>query len=307
MRVLLTGAHGMVGKNILDCNLSKEYQWLTPSRDELNLLNYDDVFRYIQQHSPDLVIHAAGKVGGISSHNEHQFEYFSENLRMGENVVLGSKNNSVKKLINISSGSIYPDLDNKILCESDLLTAPVNSLTEGYSLAKIAILKLCTYISNEYKDYQYTTVVPSNIFGKWDNFGSDAHMLPSIIKRLDSAKRNKLKNVEIWGDGSAKREFLFAQDFSKFIFDIVKSLDSCQVINLGYGSDFTVLEYNQIIADVVGYKGKFSFNLDKPVGNKRKLLDLKQMKSLNIWRSHSIKEGIKKTYDFYLKYDRRGR
>lgn len=301
MKIFLTGSGGMLGRNILSHPESVKYKWLTPKRSELDLLNFSDVNNFIKKEKPEFIIHAAGKVGGINSHLNNQFNFFYENLEIGKNVIIAAKNNEVKKLINISSGSVYPDFGKKELFENDILTGSLNKNTEGYSLAKISILKLCHFISSEHKNFNYKSIIASNLFGFWDKFNNNGHMIPSLIYRIHHAKKNN-EIVEIWGDGKAKRQFLFAKDFSKFIFLAISNFNKMDsLVNVGFHKDYSVKDYNLMVAKVVGFNGKFKHDLSKPVGNIRKFLNTSKQNLLNYKPDYSMEEAIQETYNHFLK------
>lgn len=301
MKIFLTGSGGMLGRNILSHPESKKYDWLTPKRSELDLLNFTNVNKFIKQEKPDFIIHAAGKVGGINSHLNNQFNFFYENLEIGKNVIIAAKNNDVKKLINISSGSVFPDFGKKELFENDILTGPLNKNTEGYSLAKISILKLCHFINCEHKNFNYKSIIASNLFGFWDKFNKNGHMIPSLIHRIHNAKKNN-QIVEIWGDGTAKRQFLYAKDFSKFLFLAISNFEKMEsVTNVGFDTDYTVKDYNLMVAKVVGYNLNFKYDLTKPVGNIRKYLNTNKQKFFNFAPDYTMEKAIEETYNHFLK------
>ena len=185
--------------------------------------------------------------------------------------------------------------------ENDILTGPLNKNTEGYSLAKISILKLCHFINCEYKNYNYKSIIASNLFGFWDKFNNKGHMIPSLINRIHHAKKNN-DIVEIWGDGKAKRQFLYAKDFSKFLFIAISNFEKMESItNVGFNTDYTVQEYNLMIAKVVGYNVKFRYDLSKPVGNIRKYLNTDKQNLFNFKPDYSMEQAIQETYNHFLK------
>jgi len=302
MRVFITGGSGMLGRNIVREFEKNEFEICAPNRNELDLLNSLDVKKFIADFKPDLVVHCAGLVGAISENIKHPYEFCFTNLQIGLNVVHAAFSANVSSLINISSANIYPD-DNSGSCmnETQILCGLLNKDTEGYGLAKACVTKLVEYLSAQYS-LNYRTLIPCNLYGEWDSFDMNkAHMIPAIIRRLHEAKLNNQKSVEIWGDGSARREFLFAADLAKYIVSVsdnVKSLP--QNMNVGVSEDFSVLQYNKLIAAVTGYNGEFHFNENKPVGSKLKRLDLGFAGRMKWSAPTSIENGIKKTYNFFL-------
>ena len=220
---------------------------------------------------------------------------------MGLNLVNASKNNSVKKLINLGSSSVYPKNISGKISEDMLLSGPLEPTNEGYALAKIAIIKMCEYLSLVNKEFSYKTIIPCNLFGLYDKFDSiNSHMIPSVIMKIHKAHQNFEKTVEIWGDGTAKREFMFAQDLCDFILYCIENYDRMpQNINFGRGKDFTINEYYEIISKIVGFKGEFIHNINKPVGMKKKLTDIQLMKDFGWNNITSLEVGISKSYNYY--------
>ena len=218
MKVLLTGSTGMVGRNILEHAGVSKFEWLTPSSKELNLLNSSEVDNYISNKMPDLIIHTAGKVGGIQANMASPVSFLVENIDMGRNLIIGAKNNGVKRLLNLSSSCMYPRNATNPLNENIILTGELEPTNEGYALAKIFTTKLCEYINKEDNLFAYKTVIPCNLYGRFDKFDpKHSHMLPAVIKKLHEAKESKKKEIDIWGDGEARREFMYAGDLADFI------------------------------------------------------------------------------------------
>ncbi len=303
MKIFLTGANGMVGKNILAHNKANKYQFFNPSKNELNLISQKNVYNYIEKNSFDLIIHCAGLVGGILENTQNQDKFLIENFEIGKNVIQTARELNVKNLINLGSSCMYPKGINIPLKENILLSGELEPTNEGYALAKIAIAKLCDFISNKYEGYNYKSIIPCNLYGKWDRFDLQrSHMIPAAISKIHNAKEKNEKFIEIWGDGTAFREFMYAEDLSDAIYHIIElglnNLDNFTNIGLGY--DYTIKEYYETISKVIGFKGEFVYNLEKPVGMKRKLLDVSKQKEFNWNAKTSLVDGIKKTYDFFL-------
>lgn len=295
----------MVGKNILENSELQEHEFFAPASSDVNLLNYLIVLNYIKDVEPDLVIHCAGVVGGIQANIKNPVKYLVDNMDMGRNIVMASKEAGVKKLINFGSSCMYPRNKDSGLTEDLILTAELEPTNEGYALAKIVTARLCDYINREDSDYHYKTVIPCNLYGRWDKFSpKNSHMIPAAIKKIDDAKRSGDSSIEIWGDGEARREFMLASEVADFIAYVLPKFDKMPTyINIGLGHDYTINEYYQAIANVVGYDGKFEHDLSKPVGMKRKLSDVSLQKNLGWASKVSLEEGLKQTYQFYL--DRR--
>lgn len=302
MKILVTGSGGLVGHNVIDNPEISKNELLTPRSKDLNLLDYLSVFDYIKNNKPDLIIHCAGKVGGIQANMKDMYGFYTENALMGMNLVRAAKECGVKKFINLSSSCTYPRDYINPLKEEYTLKAELEPTNEGYALAKLSILKMCEYISKEYEGFEYKTLIPCNLYGKYDKFDEkNAHMIPSIIRKLDQAKKQDIESVEIWGDGEARREFMYAGDLADCIAFTISNWKKVPVLmNVGLGYDYTVNEYYENIKKILGYKGTFTHDLTKPVGMKQKLLDVTRAKDIGWIAKTSLEEGVKHTYEYYL-------
>lgn len=303
MKILVTGGSGMVGRNIIDYSSNLNYIILAPSSSELNLLSNKETKAYIQKKNPDLIIHAAGLVGGIQANIERPVDFLVKNIDIGKNIILAAKEHKVKRLINLSSSCMYPKNATNPLSEDLILKGELEPTNEGYAIAKIFSTRLCEYISKENSFFEYKTIIPCNLYGKYDKFSAkNSHMIPSVIKKIIDAKNDNEQTVTIWGDGTAKREFMYAQDLANFIFYAITNFDKLpQNINVGLGKDYTVNEYYKTVAKIIDYKGDFKHDLTKPVGMKQKLVDVTKLRKIGWKHKISLEEGIKKTVDFYMK------
>lgn len=303
MKILLTGGSGMVGHNLLDYAQQHfpQYQILAPSSTKLNLLDINKVRNFIYQEKPDLIIHAAGKVGGIQANITNPVYFLADNVQMGHNIIMASFEAGVKQFLNLGSSCMYPKNAKNPLNEQDILTASLEPTNEGYALAKIVSTRLCEYISNQYPEFYYKTLVPCNLYGKYDAFdGIRSHMIPAAIRKIHLAKEHQLEQVEIWGDGTVRREFMYAEDLARAVFFSIKNLHLLpNVVNVGLGLDYTVNEYYQAISDIIDYKGSFSHDLSKPVGMKQKLVDVQILSDLGWKPQFSLIEGLTRTYEYF--------
>lgn len=301
MRILITGANGMVGKNILEHQKAANYEILAPSSSELNLRDFDSVDNYIKQNKPDVIIHAAGLVGGIQANMARPVDFLVYNLDMGRNIIMAAKENGVKYFLNMASSCMYPREAQNPLQEELILKGELEPTNEGYAIAKVVATRLCEYIVKENPALQYKTVIPCNLYGKYDKFSPEhSHMVPAVIKKIYEAKQNNATEIDIWGDGLARREFMYTGDLADFVFYALDHFsDMPQNINVGLGFDYTINEYYEAIAEAIGFTGKFVHDLSKPIGMKQKLIDDSKLKQFGWQHQTTLKEGIKKTLDYF--------
>lgn len=302
-RILITGSSGMVGKNLLEHPAMLNADTLTPSSQELDLRDFGAVKAYLQQHRPSIIIHAAGKVGGIQANIREPVSFMVDNLDMGRNVVLGARQTGIKRLINLGSSCMYPRNSPDALEEQMVLSGELEPTNEGYALAKIATARLCEYVMREDPDYQYKTMIPCNIYGRHDKFDpAHSHLVPAIIHKTFEAKQSELPSVEIWGDGSARREFMYAGDLADALVHAIHHFDALpNMLNIGLGYDYSIDEYYQSVAIEIGYSGSFLHDLSKPVGMARKLVSIHRQNAWGWAPKHTLTQGLKKTYEYYIK------
>lgn len=301
MKIFLTGGTGMVGRNIIALATQQGHEVYAPSRQELNLASINDVKEKIEIFQPDVVIHSAGLVGGIQANIAAPYDFCFENIQMGMNIIQGAFLAGVTKLINLGSSCMYPRFASNPLKEEMVLQGELEPTNEGYAIAKVATAKLAEYLSQQY-GVSYKTYIPCNLYGYWDKFDPNkSHMIPAVIRKLDDAVKQELDVVDIWGDGLARREFMFAEDLADFIvYSLSKFEQVPNNINIGIGRDYSINEYYHAVAKSVGYNGKFEHDLSKPAGMKQKLVDISKQTQLGWSPNTSLEMGIKKTYEFYL-------
>jgi GDP-L-fucose synthase len=309
MRVLITGAYGMVGTSIREHRTNYGHTLICPDRDDLDLLNGRDVEHYFRGAQPDVVVHCAGKVGGIKANIKEPYRFLYENMTMGMNVVTATFNMKDTKLINLGSSCMYPkDLEVPLKPEH-IGTGVLEPTNEGYALAKIATAKLCQAASNSHLKFKhrFKTLVPCNLYGERDKFDEDnAHLLPAAVRKIHDAK-HKNEPVTIWGSGQARREFMYVDDLSQVIWDIIDQdlFDRVpDIMNVGAGTDHTVLEYYEEVYKVVHNTssvppGAFLFDLSKPEGMRRKLVDTTVQNGLGWLPQVTLQEGIRKLVKEY--------
>ncbi|MDR6102839.1 GDP-L-fucose synthase [Agrobacterium larrymoorei] len=302
MKILLSGGRGMVGRNILEQAEKRGAVIHAPTSDELDLTNATKTIEFIDALKPNIVIHAAGRVGGIQANIREPVRFLTENWSMGENIVRAARAAGVKLLINLGSSCMYPRGHMDPLKEDMVLAGPLEPTNEGYAIAKCAVARLCEYVTREDGEYQYKTVIPCNLYGRFDKFDpAVSHMIPAVIHKLHSAKECGAEAVDIWGDGNARREFMFAEDLAEAIFFALDHFEALPALtNIGLGYDYTINEYYAAAAEVIGFEGSFVHDLSKPVGMARKLLDVTRQTELGWVPRTKLHDGIRKTYDYYL-------
>jgi GDP-L-fucose synthase len=299
--IFLTGATGMAGHNVLDLARERGFDVVAPRHSELDLLDSQAVATFLRKVRPGVVVHAAGRVGGIEANMREPVRFLTENYEMGKNIVLGAREAGVRRLINLGSSCIYPKDSPHLLREEDILSGPLEPTNEAYAIAKSAVLRLCSYISAETPEFQYKTLIPCNLYGRYDNFDPKrSHLAAAVIHKLHRAKIEALDTVDIWGDGTARREFLYAGDLADAILTAIERFDSLPyVLNIGAGIDHTVNEYYAAAAEVVGFTGSFEHDKSKPVGMKRKLMDVSRATAWSWTAKTSLKNGLAEAYAFY--------
>jgi len=301
-RILLTGGGGMVGSNFLEHPDIGDFEVIAPRSRELNLLDYAAVETYVKAVAPDMVIHAAGRVGGIQANLREPVLFLVENMDMGRNVVLAARAAEVGKLLNLGSSCMYPRNAPNPLREDVVLQGELEPTNEGYAIAKVVVARLCDYITRETPEFQYKTLIPCNIYGRHDKFDpSHSHLVAAIIQKLVKAKLEGNSTVDIWGDGLVRREFMYAGDLADALIEAVRRFDSLpQAMNVGVGTDFTINEYYTAVSEVVGFAGHFEHDLTKPVGMKQKLVSTQLLADWGWTAKTALKEGIAQTYEYFL-------
>ena len=301
-KLLLTGGSGLVGRNIQEHSSADKWEILTPSRKELDLTDLSSVSQWVKNHQPDIIIHAAGLVGGIKANIQDPVKFLDVNVSMGRNIIMVARDCNVTKLINLGSSCMYPKSIRSPLTEEKLMAGKLEPTNEGYALAKLFTTKLCQYISKENSNMHYKTMIPCNIYGRHDNFNLEtAHLLPAIIQKIHTAKIDNLNTVSVWGDGTVRREFLYAEDLADAILLAVEDLHKIpNIMNIGFGLDYSVNEYYKTVAEVMNWKGTLVHDLSMPIGMMQKLNGIDRQKKWGWTAQTSLKVGIKKTYQYFL-------
>ncbi|MAR99884.1 MAG: GDP-fucose synthetase [Nitrosomonadales bacterium] len=301
--ILVTGSGGMVGQNLLEHPDISKYEILSPSSKELDLRNFEDVENFLLKYKPKMIIHAAGKIGGIQANIREPISFLVDNLDMGRNIIMAAYKTEIKELINIGSSCMYPANISSPLKEDMLLSGKLEETNEGYAIAKLTTARLCDYVSREDSSFIYKTLIPCNLYGRFDKFKTDySHLVAAIIHKVYQAKKNNNNEVEVWGDGLARREFMYAGDLADAIIWSINHFDKLpKYMNIGLGADMTVNEYYAAVAKVIDFNGNFTHDKTKPVGMIRKLINTDLQTKLGWNPKTSLEAGLKKTYEFYLK------
>jgi GDP-L-fucose synthase len=301
MRILLTGSSGMLGSSIKRHLNTIEFELLTPSSKDLNLLDAKAVDDYVRRNKPEVVIHSAARVGGIQANIDKPYEFLTENIRMDSNLLSASLEYRVPNFLYMASSCMYPRETNQPMHESQILTGALESTNEGYALSKLVATKTVELASTQY-DLNWRAFVLSNLFGPGDHFASDkSHLLAAIIAKVEAAKRTNAPEIIMWGTGKVRREFTYVDDVADFIVTKIDCLKELPVIlNVGVGQDFSVIEYYQMVAHYAGYPGKIIPDTSKPEGVTQKLLGIEVAKKLGWNPRTSTPDAIAKTYDWYI-------
>jgi len=300
-KIYIAGHRGMVGSAI-HRKLNKEgyTNIVTRLSVELDLRNQHDVAQFFEQEKPDYVFLAAAKVGGIIANNTYRAEFLYENLQIQNNVIHSSYLNGVKKLMFLGSSCIYPKMAPQPLKEEYLLTGLLEPTNEPYAIAKIAGIKMCDAYRAQY-GCNYISVMPTNLYGYNDNYHPEnSHVLPALIRRFHEAKVQNLSDVTIWGTGSPKREFLFADDLAEACYYLMQNYNEEGLVNIGTGEDISIKDLAMLIKGIIGYEGEIKFDTSKPDGTPRKLMDVSKLHSKGWKHKIELADGIKLAYQDFL-------
>ena len=303
-RVYVAGNTGLVGSAIVRMLHRKGYTNIFSSPSSYwDLRRQDDVGRFFQVNQPEYVYLAAAKVGGIGANKDYPAHFIYDNLMIQSNIINAARKFGVKKLLFLGSSCIYPKMCEQPIKEEYLMTGPLEPTNDSYAIAKIAGIKMCQAYRKQY-GFNCISLMPTNLYGPKDNFDLEtSHVLPAMIRKFDDGKRGK--TVTLWGNGSAKREFLHVDDLADACFTCMKDYNSPEPINVGTGEDVSIKDLAELVSDTVEYNGIINWDTSKPNGTPRKVLNVDKIKALGWKPQINLKEGIKSTYEWYKDYARK--
>ncbi|MDG1070396.1 MAG: GDP-L-fucose synthase [Akkermansiaceae bacterium] len=301
MKIFIAGHRGMVGSALVrEARKRGGYEVLTASRDELDLLDQASVAEWLEDHEPDQVIIAAAKVGGIHANSTYPAEFIYENLAIASNLIEGSRQAGVGRVLFLGSSCIYPKMAPQPMPENCLLTSSLELTNEAYAIAKIAGLKMCQHYRAQY-GLMYHSAMPTNLYGPGDNYHPEnSHVIPAMIRRFHEAKERGDSDVTIWGSGTPRREFLHVDDLAEACFHLLGHDHPPDWVNLGVGEDLTILDLAKTIAKTVGFEGEIKTDPSKPDGTPRKLLDVSLLNETGWTAKIAFEDGLKGAYQDFL-------
>lgn len=301
MKILVAGATGLVGSAIIRNLNLKQANVIGISSKDVDLLDRESTFSFLEKCSPDVVIDAAARVGGIGANNSHPVDFLSDNLRIQTNIIDASHHANVTKFVFMGSSCIYPKMAQQPIKESELLNGSLEPTNSAYALAKIAGIELIKSYRKQY-GRKWISLMPANLYGPGDNFNIDSgHVLPSLLNKFHAGKIGNQESVELWGDGSSFREFLHVDDLAEAVVFCIDNYDDDDHLNIGSGEEISIKDLAEIIASVTQFKGEIRWNKDMPNGTPRKILDSSRLNKLGWNASIKLGDGVRNTYDWFVK------
>ena len=299
-RIWVAGHRGMVGSALVRRLGEEDCEVLTAGREKVDLRRQADVEDWLAEHKPQAVIVAAATVGGILANDTYPADFIYDNLMIEANVVEGAHRADVEKLVFLGSSCIYPKHAAQPMVEESLLTGPLEPTNQWYAVAKIAGIKLCQAYRRQH-GRDFISAMPTNLYGPGDNYDLESsHVVPALISKMHEAKRTRADEVEVWGTGKPRREFLYVDDAADAVIHLLKHYSDMDHVNVGVGEDLTIAELAKVIAEVIGIPGKVRFDTSKPDGSPRKLMDGTRLKGLGWSPRTELAEGIRLAYEWYL-------
>lgn len=300
-RIYVAGHRGMVGGAVVRRLSNEGCEIITASREEVDLKNQTAVNTYLNKIKPDAIIMAAAKVGGILANETFPADFLYDNLIIAANITNAAHVNSIEKYLFLGSSCIYPKFAEQPILEDSLLTGALEPTNEWYAIAKIAGIKLAQSYRKQFGD-DFISAMPTNLYGPGDNFDlSSSHVMPAIIRKVHEAKQKGCKEVVVWGTGTPRREFLHCDDCADALVFLLKNYSGFEHVNVGSGSDVTILELTKMVCEVVGFDGEIVHDLSKPDGTPRKLMSANKLRELGWLPKIELLDGIKTTYQWFLR------
>ena len=306
-RIYVAGHRGLVGSALVRALHSRgQVDLLLRTRDELDLRDPGATDRFFEEHRPERVYLAAAHVGGILANKTYPADFIHDNLAIQLSVIAAAHRHGVEKLLFLGSSCIYPREAPQPINESALLAGPFAPTISAYAVAKVAVIEMCQSYRRQYGS-KFISVMPTNLYGPGDDFDLEtSHVLPALIRKIHEAKEGGADEVEIWGSGTPRREFLHVDDLADACVFLMDSYDDEGIVNIGTGRDISIAELARLIADVIGYRGAFSFDRTKPDGVPRKLLDVTKLEGLGWEARIGLRDGIRETYEWYKDHSSSG-
>lgn len=300
-RIFVAGHRGLVGSAIVRCLQRAGFRnLLLRDRNALELTQQSAVHAFFADSRPEYVFLAAAKVGGILANDSHPAEFLRDNLAIQTHVIESAYRQGTKKLLFLGSSCIYPKHAPQPMAEDCLLTGPLEPTNEWYAIAKIAGLKMCQAYRRQY-GFDAISAMPTNLYGPGDNFDlRSSHVLPALIRKFHEAKVTGAAEVEVWGTGTPRREFLHVDDLADACLFLMQSYSNEQLVNVGWGADVSIADLAALVARTIGYTGTVRFNTAMPDGTPRKLLNVSKMKALGWTARTPLEEGLASTYQWFL-------
>ncbi len=300
-KIFVAGHRGLVGSAIVRKLEGEGYTRLVlRDRSQLDLLRQADVESFFAAEKPEYVIHAAGLVGGIWANSTRQADFLYENMMVSANVIHAAAEHGTRKLLFLGSSCIYPKFAKQPIHEDELLASPLEPTNEGYAIAKIAGLKLCSMYRRQYGK-NFISAMPTNLYGPNDNFDLESsHVLPALLRKFHDAKTQGKNEVMLWGSGTPLREFLHVDDLADALLHLILKYEDEKAINVGSGVEISIGELAKVVAEVVGFRGDLAFDRTKPDGTPRKILDSSRLRALGWKPRYSLFDGIRHTYTWAL-------
>lgn len=300
MKVFVAGHAGLVGSAVVrEIVRQGEHQWVGRTSSELDLRRADEVDTFLAQENPDAVIIAAARVGGIGANDSMPVQFLSDNLQIEISLINACHRHDIDKVLFLGSSCIYPKLSPQPILEEYLLTGPLEPTNEAYAISKIAGIKLIQAYRRQYSR-NWVSVMPTNLYGPNDNFDLEtSHVLPALLAKFHRAKMLNEAEVQLWGTGNARREFLHVDDLARACLFLLTSYDDSIPINVGTGTDISIRELSDLVKSIVGYTGEVAWDRTKPDGTPRKLLNTDRIRKLGWTPAISLESGIRDTYNWY--------